>query len=192
MKTYLASTDVIDWQEPSVFGVAKRLSLGINNKLEIAKICFDFVRDEIKHSSDFQIEPVTCRASDVLRFQTGFCFAKSHLLAALLRANGIPAGLCYQRLLTDADRNKFCLHGFNAALFQSDQWFRFDARGNHGDIQTEFEYPNEQLAFKLTSDGELTLSDLHAEPLPEVINALTQYNSCRELERNLPDLERSF
>jgi len=43
-----------------------------------------------------QRDVVTCSASEVLREGTGICFAKSHLLAALLRAVGIPAGLCYQ------------------------------------------------------------------------------------------------
>jgi len=38
------------------------------------------------------MNPVTCKASDVLIYGTGYCYAKSHLLAALLRANAIPAG----------------------------------------------------------------------------------------------------
>lgn len=58
----------------------------------------DFVRDQIRHSADYRPNPVTCKASEVLRHGTGYCYAKSHLLAALLRANGVPAGLCYQRL----------------------------------------------------------------------------------------------
>lgn len=48
------------------------------------------------------METVTWRASDVLRRGTGLCFAKAHLLAALLRAVGVPCGLCYQVLRCDA------------------------------------------------------------------------------------------
>lgn len=32
-----------------------------------------FVRDQTRHSWDFRGSPVTCRASDVLKYATGFC-----------------------------------------------------------------------------------------------------------------------
>jgi transglutaminase-like putative cysteine protease len=61
---------------------------------------------------------VTCSASEALAAGTGYCFAKSHLLAAVLRANGIPAALCYQRLALDESaeesQRRFSLHGLNA------------------------------------------------------------------------------
>jgi hypothetical protein len=64
---------------------------GLESEAEaLEKACFEWVRDEIRHSYDYQMNPVTCRASDVLEYKTGYCFAKSHLLAALLRANQIP------------------------------------------------------------------------------------------------------
>ena len=80
------------------------------------------------------MNPVTCRASDVLKYRTGYCFAKSHLLAALLRANQIPAGLCYQRLTIDhppvqgsIDTNPpHTLHGLNAVLLPEFGWYRMD------------------------------------------------------------------
>ena len=43
------------------------------------------------------------------------CYAKSHLLAGLLRANGIPAAFVYQRLRLNDDGPLFCLHGLNGA-----------------------------------------------------------------------------
>ncbi|MEZ0154964.1 MAG: transglutaminase family protein [Candidatus Reddybacter sp.] len=49
------------------------------------------MRDQISHSLDSQQNPVTYRASSVLEYGTGYCYAKSHLLVALLRANSIPA-----------------------------------------------------------------------------------------------------
>lgn len=42
---------------------------------------------------------VTCSASDVLQHRSGICYAKSNLLAALLRKEGIPTRFCYQRLI---------------------------------------------------------------------------------------------
>jgi transglutaminase-like putative cysteine protease len=98
MKHYLGSSDCVDWQHPLVSAKARELAAGSDDCIEIARRCFEFVRDEIRHSWDYQLNPVTCRASEVLIHGTGYCYAKSHLLAALLRANSIPAGLCYQRL----------------------------------------------------------------------------------------------
>jgi len=79
---------------------AKALAVGHSNLTAIACACFHWVRDQVDHSSDHQKNPVTCRASKVLAHRTGYGYAKSHLLAALLRANQIPAGLCDQRLAT--------------------------------------------------------------------------------------------
>ena len=98
MDKYLESSKFIDWKTPTVLDKAKQLSLGLSSHEDIAKACFTYVRDKIKHSNDFKLNPVTCKASDVLKNKTGYCYAKSHLLAALLRANNIPAGMCYQRL----------------------------------------------------------------------------------------------
>jgi transglutaminase-like putative cysteine protease len=98
---YLSATRIIDWQHAEILSLARQLASGQNTPEAIAQACFEWVRDEIRHSVDYQMNPVTWRASDVLRHKTGYCFAKSHLLAALLRANQIPAGFCYQRLSID-------------------------------------------------------------------------------------------
>ena len=98
MNEFLQSTDIIDWQHSDVVARARALATGCDEPMEIARRCFEWVRDENKHSHDHGLQPVTCSASDVLKVGSGFCYAKSHLLAALLRGNGIPAALCYQRL----------------------------------------------------------------------------------------------
>ena len=113
MQTFLASSEFIDWQHPLVAAKAAELADHCADRLQVAKRCFEFVRDEICHSCDFQLNPVTCRASEVLMHRTGYCYAKSHLLAALLSANGIPAGLCYQRLAVGEQGPPFCLHGLH-------------------------------------------------------------------------------
>jgi Transglutaminase-like superfamily len=51
------------------------------------------------HSYDIGASEVSVSASDVIHHGHGICFAKAHLLAALLRSNAIPAGLCYRNLL---------------------------------------------------------------------------------------------
>jgi transglutaminase-like putative cysteine protease len=91
MNAFLQATEIIDWEHPAVLACARSLASPHNTANQIAQACFEYVRDEIHHSFDAQMNPITCRASDVLHHKTGYCFAKSHLLAALLRANQIPA-----------------------------------------------------------------------------------------------------
>jgi len=91
MNKYLAATEFIDWDNPAVLIQAKMLTDGSSSSEEAARKCFEFVRDKIKHSWDYKLNPVTYKASDVLHHGTGYCYAKSHLLAALLRANNIPS-----------------------------------------------------------------------------------------------------
>jgi len=188
MKQYLASTEYIDWKRPEVFEQAKALSVDTSDHQEITRNCFEFVRDEIRHSWDYQENPVTCKASDVLKHRTGYCYAKSHLLAALLRANGIPTGLCYQRL-TITDIPPFCLHGLNAVFLRDVGWYRIDARGNKEGVAAEFCPPIEKLAFPIVSPGEADLPEIWAEPLTVVIDALTNNVTFQEVADNLPDIE---
>ena len=132
---------------------------------------------------------MTCKASDVLEQGSGYCYAKSHLLAALLRANKIPAGLCYQRLTISGDQPPFCLHGLNAVYLKDHGWYRIDARGNKEGTNADFCPPKEQLAFPIISEGETDLPEIWSEPLAVVVDVLTQYSDFLEVARNLPDIE---
>ena len=98
MKEFLEETQIIDFKNEEVLSLAQKLAKDCKSDEEIAKNCFLHVRDNIHHSGDYKDEITTYKASDVLKYKTGWCYAKSHLLAALLRANGIPTGFCYQRL----------------------------------------------------------------------------------------------
>ena len=186
MKAYLESSEMIDWKHNSILRQAEVLAAG--DEIETAKSCFEFVRDEIRHSWDFQLNPVTCTASDVLKHGTGYCYAKSHLLAALLRANGIPAGLCYQRLTISDGKPPFCLHGLNAVYLEEFGWYRVDARGNKPGVDAQFCPPIEKLAFPIITEGEADLPDIYAEPLPEIIEVLTHRTTFQDVSENLPDV----
>ena len=85
MDDYLRSTALMDYDHPEVRSLARALGDGVSDPTTIAKRSFEWVRDEIRHSGDFQVNQPTCAASEVLRHGAGWCFAKSHLLAALLR-----------------------------------------------------------------------------------------------------------
>ena len=188
MKKYLESTKYINWKNSEILAQAKRLAGGAADSEKIIRRTFEFVRDEIKHSWDYKLNPVTCKASDVLQHHTGYCYAKSHLLAALLRANKIPAGLCYQRL-TITDAPPFCLHGLNAVYIDELGWFRIDARGNKEGVTAEFRPPIEKLPFAAALEGEVDLPEIWAEPLPDVVKVLTRSQSYQEVADNLPDVE---
>ena len=185
---YLAATEIIDWQNPHILKLARQLKTSKANNT--AKACFEWVRDNIYHSSDYRMNPITCRASEVLKHQTGYCFAKSHLLAALLRANSLPAGLCYQRLSVFEDGAPYSLHGFNAVYLDGYGWYRLDARGNKAGVDARFDPPYEQLAFKINFPAEIDCKQIFAAPLPQVVSALQTYNHWEELLHNLPDLEK--
>jgi transglutaminase-like putative cysteine protease len=185
---YLASNTFIDWHHPSIRKQAAQLAHACGSQAEIARRCFEWVRDNIKHSYDYRLNPVTCRASDVLLHRIGFCFAKSHLLAALLRANGIAAGLCYQRLrMEEGCGNPFALHGLNAAYLPEWGWYRMDPRGNKPGIDAQFCPPIERLAFPADMKLEATLPEIWAEPLDVVVDVLTKYKTFTEVCQNLPD-----
>ncbi len=191
-EAYLTNNQVIDFQHPSIQSLARQLARKSisTSDLDIAHICFTWVRDEIKHCWDYQLNPVTCIASDVLKYKTGFCYAKSHLLAALLRANNIPAGLCYQRLILGEDSDVYCLHGLNAIYLQTAGWYRVDPRGDTEAISTEFQPPIEKLAFQPNEQlKEVDWPYIYAEPLDIVTQCLQQYQTISEVFYHLPDSE---
>lgn len=188
MEEYLRASEVIDWQHPEIIDLAKQIALDRKTSTAIAKACFEWVRDEIYHSFDYQMNPVTCRASDVLRYKTGYCFAKSHLLAALLRANQIPAGFCYQRLSIDDKGAPYSLHGFNAIYLPEIGWYRADARGNKERVNAQFTPPQERLAYNTRLPEETDFQAILSEPLHIIVEALQIQETWDDMLRNLPDI----
>lgn len=186
---YLASSRYLDFDHPRVAAKAAALARGAASESDIVRRCFEFVRDEIAHSWDVRRNPVTCRASDVLLHATGYCYAKSHLLAALLRANGIPAGLCYQRLSVGDEGPPYCLHGLNAVYLREHGWYRIDARGNRPGIDARFCPPREALAYPVRGRLERDLPEIWAEPLPVVTATLETYDDVALVHDHLPDVE---
>ena len=181
---YLASTAIVNYHHPEVMLRAKGLAAGAPNTLEVARRCYEFVRDEIAHSFDIGGEVVSCTASDVLQLGHGICYAQTHLLAALLRCNGIPSGFGYQRLVDDL--GGYCLHGYNSVYLPEFGWYRIDARGNTGIVDAQFIPPEVRLAFTTDAPGEFDYNINLTEPLPSVIRALEQATSVEVLQRNLP------
>lgn len=191
MEEFLRSTEIADWEQPRVLAKARELSAGASGPREIAGRCFEWVRDHIQHSSDFRRNPVTCAASEVLAEGTGYCYAKSHLLAGLLRANGIPAGFCYQRLSIDEKGAPYSLHGFNAVHLPEFSWYRIDPRGNKPGVDAQFSPPVEKLAFPIVYSEERLFPEILADPLSVVVGALHSHGTWDEMLRHLPDWEQA-
>ncbi|MCB4764916.1 MAG: transglutaminase family protein [Sulfurovum sp.] len=191
MTNYLKATEIIDYHNPEVKALAQSLAQGCKTDEAIAKNCFEYVRDNIKHSGDCQAEVTTCRASDVLKHKTGWCYAKSHLLAGLLRANGIPTGFCYQRLsCSEYEEGIYCLHGLNSIYLKEHGWYRVDARGNKEGVNAQFTPPYEKLAFEL-SENEFNMPEVLSEPLEVVVEALKTNKCYAEMVANFPDVKGS-
>jgi len=182
---FLAPCAVIDCGHPLVQERAALLAHGHCDDTDIAKACFEWVRDEIQHSADFERGPVTCKASDVLAYGTGYCYAKSHLLAALLRANGVPAGLTYQRLRRRS--GGFVLHGLNVVHLPRIGWYRMDARGNKDGVDAQFTPPRECLASSGNEDGEINAREIWATPMSQVVALLSTCVTWQDVRAALPD-----
>ncbi|MGB8944541.1 MAG: transglutaminase family protein [Streptomyces sp.] len=186
LSAYLAADEVIDHQHPLVRETAARLAGQATDSYTYARAAYEFVRDAIPHSADSGDPRVTWRASDVLEQRTGICHAKSHALAALLRAEDIPTALCYQRLTHDAGAGH-CLHGLVAVRFRG-AWHRQDPRGNKPGVDARFSLDGEHLAFMAdVESSEMDYPVLFDVPHPAVLRALQDAPDRPYLWEHLPD-----
>lgn len=191
LAAYLAELDDVDYKHPLVQHKVQQLqeTTGLSDPAR-AQAAFEFVRDEIHHSCDIQSSRVTCKASEVLLTGEGICEAKAHLLAALLRAQDIPAGFCYQRVVLDEEQGGYCLHCLNAVyLAESGHWIRLDARGNKPGVLAEFGVAQEKIAYTMRPElGEIDYPTIYAQPHPAMLKALHEYTNCIEMcLSGLPD-----
>ncbi|MBQ1092548.1 transglutaminase family protein [Streptomyces sp. B93] len=185
LSAYLVADEVIDHEHPMVRETAARLARGASDSYAYVQSAYEFVRDAIPHSDDSGDPRVTWRASDVLTRRTGVCHAKAHALAALLRAEDIPAALCYQRLALDGGAG-YGVHGLVAVRFRG-AWHRQDPRGNKPGVDARFSLDGERLAW--TPDPESSEVDypvLYAEPHPVVLSVLKAATDRSQLGKTLP------
>lgn len=165
----LAGDDVVDVEHPGVVALAAQLRAGRSDE-EFARAAFEWVRDEVGHSYDVQDPRVTLTAGEVLEQRVGLCYAKSHLLAALLRSQGVPTALCYQLLGDDA--GGLVLHGLVAVHLRG-AWHRQDPRGNKPGVDAQFSLDDEQLAWPVDpARGEVDYPSLHVSAADCVVETL--------------------
>lgn len=188
---YLKESNEVDYSNPIIQRKAEELFKTNQTDVEKIQNTFEFVRDDVSHSWDIQDELVTCHASEVLSYQKGICYAKSNLLAALLRSQGIPTGFCYQRLmLFDTPEKGYSLHALNAVYIKSlNKWIRLDARGNKKDVNAQFSTGKEMLAFSVNPEfDEIDYPIIFVEPNRKTIDVLRKHNNAIKMYLNfLPD-----
>ena len=187
---YLEDTITIDWQTPRVMERAGALLEGRDTREDRLEALFAFVRDEVAHAMDVGPARATCSASQVLEQGQGLCFAKSHLLAGLLRYAGFPTGFCHARHTDDERRGGFVLHGFNAVYWAPDErWLFLDASGRRGapEAQVRFE-PPWALSFEVDPGrGESFLPEILRRPPKRIVDLLERAPDFEAVVRNLPD-----
>ncbi len=183
MADYLKDSEIMDYNTSRIQEKALEISLNSKNQFETIKNIYEFVRDEISHSLDINGQKVTFKASEVLDNVQGICFAKSNLLAAMLRFLGVPTGFCYQRLTHEGG---YILHGLNA-VFLDDKWYRLDARGNREDVNAQFSVGMEKLAFPVSKEGEIDYPEIYSKPVESVAAAFNGAETVKELMEKIPD-----
>ena len=186
---YLKHDNVIDYDNTAITKLADVLFKKANEELDFIKAAYEFVRDTVSHSADINADSIPCAASEVLKAGHGICFAKSHLLAALLRCKSVPAGFCYQKLiLEDETAPVLIYHGLNG-VYSKDckKWIRLDARGNKAGVNAQFSTETEQLAFPIRPNmGEVDSFIVYPDPDRKVLEKMRKNKTRTELWDNLP------
>lgn len=188
LELYLKESEIIDYHHSRIQTLVEELKTKASDEINYTKEAFEFVRDAISHSGDIQARQVTCKASEVLLLKHGNCCGKSHLLAAILRAAGIPTGFCYQMVLSDEVDNLLLLHGLNAVFLRTiNRWIRLDARGNNENVNAQFNLESEQLAWPIRSElGERDGLVIYSVPKEEVVYALLNADNRQKLGKLWP------
>ncbi len=183
IKDYLDDSEILDYYNSVIQEKTLEISRSSKNQFETIKNIYEFVRDEIPHSLDIGDQQVTFKASEVLNNGQGICFAKSNLLAAMLRFLEVPTGFCYQRLTHEGG---YILHGLNA-VFLDEKWHRLDARGNREDVNAQFSVNVEKIAFPVSKGGEVDYHGIYSKPVESVIHSFNGARTVDELMEKLPD-----
>src|SRR5712691_7460757 len=132
-RQYLLPTSYVDSNAANIVTFARRVCEGATDDIAKAVHLYDAVRDGIVYTPycDFR-SPETYRASACLARGSGFCVAKSALLAAAARAVHIPARVGFadvrnhlssRRLRALMDTDVFYYHGY-AELHLGDGWVK--------------------------------------------------------------------
>ena len=187
---YLRCDDIIDYDDPLVEETAEQITEGLRDNISRAQAIYEFVRDHILHSFHIDATSITIKASEVLEKGHGTCYSQAHLLAALMRAAGIPCGLCYQvRKDEDDPEGRLVVHGYNAVYIgEIGKWVRLDASRSIEEYDFSFDFEKEASELEVdTTAGEYDDPVVYINPSKTILKTLGKYDSIEDLKGNLPD-----
>lgn len=188
---FLEATNYVDFHHTLIQAKIAEIKEVTVDEDERVLLAYHFVRDDITHSWDAKRRTVTQTASQTIKEQTGICYAKANLLAALLRGLTIPTGFCYQRLmLFNTPEQGYCIHALNAIYSKKrGRWIKVDARGNKEGIYAELNWDKEQLAFQTNEmKGEQLYPTIFSSPNIKTMKVLAEAHDALLMYRySLPD-----
>lgn len=185
-KDFLTETDYVDFSAENIKILSEQLFTKDMANAEKIEKAYYYVEKETPHSSDIGEQKLTFKASDVLKYKHGICYAKSNLFAAMLRGQGIPSGFCYQRLTLndDNDDEGYAVHCLNAVWYD-DHFIKLDARGGRSAV---FSLTEPVTAFPLRSQfDEYFIPGIFARQPDEIIKLFSNCKTRSEFFNVIPD-----
>ncbi len=129
----LRPTRFVDSDSPEIIAYARRAAGDAEDNLEKARRLYLAVRDDLRYDPFLVgLEPEGYTAGSTLARGSGFCVTKAAVLAAVARAEGIPARLGYAdvrnhltspRLLELMGTDVFAYHGYTE-LYLGGKWLK--------------------------------------------------------------------
>lgn len=133
METYLRSTYFLDLDSKTVRELAQSLTSTERTDTDNAVSLFYWVRDKIQYDVyNVSHDPADFKASAVIKKKSGWCVPKAVVLAALVRAAGIPSRLHFADIqnfqITDKTREMlktdiFYYHGYTE-IYLDKKWMK--------------------------------------------------------------------
>lgn len=98
---FLEPTFFIDSKSEVITKLVEKIGESANQAVDFIKSSFNYVRDKIKYTVETvqHDSPADMKASTTVLREKGFCIQKAVALAALLRANNIPARLHFADII---------------------------------------------------------------------------------------------
>ncbi len=200
----LAPSRFVDSDAPEIVAYADRVAAGAGDDVEKARRLYLAVRDDLRYDP-YRLGhgPEDFRASRTLERGYGFCVTKAAVLAAVARAQGIPARLGYAdvrnhlttpRLRAEMGTDVFAYHGFTE-LYLRGKWVKATPAFNKSLCQKarilplEFDGENDSIYHPLDRDGRRHMEYLRYRgvyldiPLEEMVAGLAEFYGPEVMEK---------
>lgn len=175
MEIYLRATTYLDSDHPDILAFTQKHA-GEGSDLERAVRLYYAVRDGIRYNPYLvNADPAHYAASFTLQKGEGFCIQKAILLAAVIRAAGIPARVGFANVRNHLTTEKlrrllrgdlFVFHGYDE-IFLKGKWvkatpaFDIDLCRRFNVLPLEFDGKNDSIFHPFDGDGRKHMEYVH-------------------------------